>query len=1752
MSFLKLKKDELRLVAEELNLDVPEGAKIVELKCLIENSDIYKSDIELVKCVIDEVIEEKKNKIELEQIKIAESEKLLKLEEIKLLQLQKQLELANIQKDISPDSSKAIVNEDVESTNSLENYIKSVRTLTIAVPTRAESFNLYFQSLEKAFVTKAVPEKFKSEILLTLLGEKVRNLIAYMRQEDLADYEKLKEVILKQYQPTPRDCYLNFNKLQKLPSETYVQFASKLSAMYEYYLQIRGVSDFQSLCELIISDRIFNSLDRELMTHIAIKQGDEFYRPQELGRHLDLYLSSRGKTKPEVYNQQKGRYASFDKNAQNVFISEVKNVKCILCQTNGNHPLYLCPKFKNLSINDRLTVVKEHRLCFKCLSPSCRASKCRFRSCFCNKNHHQLLHFPKTNNLPSQEDRSQELNVNANIFSPRREIESSAVSNPNESRSSQSQSFAGCVQRESEITHSPFVATSVGRSNGINKHVLLSTVKCFIKNKYSKWIEIRCVLDGGSQVSLIRQDCCYRLDLKCEKINTIISALDNSKININRCVKASISNSEGSFEKELTMLVVKRIIDYTPSKILNVGVEIPNTIKLADDNFFVPGNVDILLGGEVFYELLRAEKIYLPGSQLTLQNSVFGFIATGAINDSSEAIVHCALAVEEDLNKTLQKFWEVENLEVELTKSKETAFCEEHFAKTHFRNDEGRYVVSIPLKGEPSCLGESRDVALRQLNSLWNRFSRDHEYFKLYKDFVDEYERLGHLSVVPNNDIPASVYYMPHHGVYRPDKSTTKLRVVFNCSSPTSSGVSLNDIQYNGGVIQDDLFTIMTNFRKHIYAMTADVTMMFRQILVNKEQHSLQRILWRDHANGPTKTLELNRVTYGSVSSPFLAMKTLQQLSIDEGENFPLAAPVLRECFYMDDALCGGSTLLEAKELQRQLIAILEKAGMSLHKWFGNHPELSPNEEDYDFSNLGETKTLGVIWQPLKDCFSFRITVEVDNTYTKRSVMSTIARLFDPLGLIGCVVAKAKIFMQQLWQLKLDWCDTLPEAESREWHQFLVALVSINNIKIDRCIVIDKAVAIEFHGFSDASERCYGAVVYCKSYDSSGKSTVRIVASKSRVAPLKCLTIPRLELCAAVLLSKLMKKVQTAVKLPVENTYFWTDAMIVLAWIQKEPITLKTFVRNRIAIIQELTSISQWRHVPSEQNPADLISRGLDPSKLLETELWWKGPTFLSLPESEYPNRDISVPDRLKEFDTELKNSSNQDSENQLQILNINVNDFLHKLISISNNYLTVLRILSYIFRFVRNAKNPADKLSGPISTGEVNRAEAFLLKSLQHETFPSEMRDLEFGKQVSPKSKLRSLNPFLDVNGLIRVGGRLDNSNMHDNVKHPIVLPPKHHITTLIIQYFHLKYLHVGSQTLLYLIRQKYWPLNGRNLCRYVVHNCITCVKNKPTPAQQLMGQLPKERIEPSHCFTTTGIDLSGPFYVKFKGQRKGILNKIYVVIYVCFCTKAIHLDFVSDLTSLGFIASLKRFFSRRGKASKIYTDNGRNFVGANAELKRLLKLVNTPDESLAKFYSEEKIDWHFNPPRSPNFGGLYEAGVKSFKFHLKRISGNSNFTLEEFITILAEIEGVLNSRPLTPLSAEFDNFETLTPGHFLIGRPITSIQEPHLSDINDNILGKWQRVSKTSERIWKLWKRDYLNNLQERHKWQFSKNNIKVGDLVLIKEENLPSTKWLTGRIVEVFTGSDGKVRIVNIRLPQGNVLKRSIRNVCLLPVF
>ncbi|GFX20950.1 integrase catalytic domain-containing protein [Trichonephila clavipes] len=428
---------------------------------------------------------------------------------------------------------------------------------------------------------------------------------------------------------------------------------------------------------------------------------------------------------------------------------------------------------------------------------------------------------------------------------------------------------------------------------------------------------------------------------------------------------------------------------------------------------------------------------------------------------------------------------------------------------------------------------------------------------------------------------------------------------------------------------------------------------------------------------------------------------------------------------------------------------------------------------------------------------------------------------------------------------------------------------------------------------------------------------------------------------------------------------------------------------------------------------------------------------------------------------------------------------------------------LSYVLRFSNNVNKRKLTLSGPFSATDIDQAETKLIRMVQEQVFLAEIKSLQSKGVVSPNSKLRNLNPFIDSDGLLRVGGWLNNSDLPYVNKHPAILPGNHNLTVQIIVHFHRKNLHTGASSLLHYVREKFWPLNGRSLCRKVVHECLVCFKSRPLVTSQLMGNLPHDRVVPDYPFNCSGVDFCGPFMI-----------------------------------------------SRRGKCAKLYSDNGKTFVGANKELKRFLKLIEDSDDNLAGFLSAEGIEWKFIPPRAPSFGGLWEASVKSIKYHLRRVVSGSNLTYEEFLTVCIQIEGILNSRPLCPLSSNSDDLNALTPAHFLIGRSMTSEVEPNLIELKENALKKWQRITRLVQLIWNKWQRCYLSELQQRNKWQFKKQNVNVGDLVVLIEDNMPTFKWPLGRITEIYSGNDALIRVVKVKTQFGEY-KRAISRVCLLPM-
>jgi hypothetical protein len=445
------------------------------------------------------------------------------------------------------------------------------------------------------------------------------------------------------------------------------------------------------------------------------------------------------------------------------------------------------------------------------------------------------------------------------------------------------------------------------------------------------------------------------------------------------------------------------------------------------------------------------------------------------------------------------------------------------------------------------------------------------------------------------------------------------------------------------------------------------------------------------------------------------------------------------------------------------------------------------------------------------------------------------------------------------------------------------------------------------------------------------------------------------------------------------------------------------------------------------------------------------------------------------------------------------------------------------------------------------------IVKSIQKRSFAEEYHQLSTGGGIEKNSTIRNLSPFLDENGVIRVGGRIRNANLAYNQKHPVLIPKNHNVTEAIIRHFHVKNLHSGTQSTLASIRQQYWPIAGRNKIKQIIHKCISCFRAKPIIAQQKMGDLPVKRLEPARPFINSGLDYCGPILIKtHRGRGKQKTIKAYVCLFICLSTKAIHIELVSDLTADTFLDALKRFVSRRGTVKSIISDNATNFIKANKDLIDLHQFFQNSEISrkLVTTLSNENIQWKFIPPRTPNFGGLWEAGVKSVKFHIKRVVGETVLTYDELYTLLTRIEACLNSRPLVPMSNDPNDLTAITPGHFLIGEALTAPLEPDLTELKINRLSRHQLLERLRQHFWKRWRTEYLSYLQGRTKWQSPSPSLQPGDLVLLVEDNVPPLCWPLGRIQQVHPGSDGNVRVVTVKTNTGTY-KRGVRKVCVIPI-
>lgn len=1479
--------------------------------------------------------------------------------------------------------------------------------------------------------------------------------------------------------------------------------ASKLrkinDSLFKHFTALKSLESDQSLLEFMIIFVVSKKLDSntfrewEVLRNAAgaglptLSDFKEFLK--NTANLLETLESKQGKILPEKHPRLQSKS----------FVSNT--LSCVYCQK--DHALYRCDEFAKLSTNSRISKAKLLGVCLNCLSKGHFIDKCtsKFKCRKCKGKHNTLLHEDK----PQTKSKGQ----------PETSISTDSV--------------------EPNKTISAFCSNDV--------QVLLPTATAKIISNDGSYHTARILLDSGSQSNFIRSDFCKRLNLQTLDSNITVSGLGKATSRIRSRCDVKLQAPHTNFKMNIACLVLDEITGDTPSFcVKRNSFKIPPNIQLSDPTFDKPGTIDILIGSPAFWQLLCIGQVQLGINLPILQKTRLGWVISGPTATVATPSVQCNLSCFEDPTDSLARFWQIEHYPTEKVRTVEENACEAHFIETTRRDSNGRFIVSIPLKQPVEVLGDSYQVAQNRFLSLERRLQANPVLATRYYNFIQEYIDLGHMSVTEPNSSEIS-YYLPHHGVQKEESLTTKLRVVFNGSQNTTTGHSLNSIQLVGPTIQQDLFSILVRFRKHAVAIAADIEKMYRQVLVEPSQRCLQRILWRSSPAEPIHTYNLNTVTYGTASASFLAIRSLTQLGNECEVSSPDVSRVIKEDFYVDDLLSGASTQLHASNLCAELNRILSSGCFQLRKWISNHPQVLEGIPDshihpgvLEFGDHEHTRTLGLIWFFQHDHLMYTISNASNVQVTKRNMLSEIAQIFDPLGLISPCTITAKIMLQQLWTEKLAWDDPVPKCIQAKWSSYRNELVTLNDLKIQRHVLCKQPTEVELHGFCDASINGFGACIFIRSKDEEGRVQVNLLCSKSRVSPLKPLTIPKLELCGAVLLAKLTEQVQKAFDLPISRCFFWSDSTVVLGWLKTSPNMLKTFVCNRVADIQQLTSHGTWRHVPTKCNPADLLSRGVPPQFLKESNLWWHGPPWLCEDESSWPISNFTR--------TELP-----EMKRESQCISVTTREpfpFDYRL-----SLFRLTRVTAYCLRFRNNPlKSQADRLLGPFTADELKESLLVLVKLSQQESFPDELKLLSQGKPLRSSSSLISLNPFLDSKGMLRVGGRLHNSQFSYDKKFPLLISGKHPLTKPLVTQEHLRLLHAGPQLLLSNLRDRYWIISGRNIVKQVVHRCLKCFRLSPQLTEPIMGNLPSSRLQPTPPFHVTGVDYGGPFLIKDRKGRGSKTIKSYLCLFICFATKAVHLELVTDLSTETFLMAFRRFVARRGKPLHVYSDNGTNFVGAQSELRELGTFLKEQSSAIPESVTSEGINWHFIPAHSPHFGGLWEAGIKSSKFHLRRVIGNTLLNFEEMSTLLSQVESTLNSRPISPLSADPSDLQPLTPAHFLIGRPSAALPDPDLAEVPESRLSIFQKVQKMHQHLWKRWNKEYVSELQQRSKWRINISQLAADALVLIKEDNTPPLRWKLGRVVELHPGNDGVNRVASVRTSNG-IVKRSFAKLCPLPM-
>ncbi|XP_075156642.1 uncharacterized protein LOC142229926 [Haematobia irritans] len=871
--------------------------------------------------------------------------------------------------------------------------------------------------------------------------------------------------------------------------------------------------------------------------------------------------------------------------------------------------------------------------------------------------------------------------------------------------------------------------------------------------------------------------------------------------------------------------------------------------------------------------------------------------------------------------------------------------------------------------------------------------------------------------------------------------------------------------------------SILFRFRQKQYAVTADIEQMFHRIFVKEDDRYAQKFLWRNcDASREPDVYIMNVLIFGASCSPCISQYVKNLHASKYEVQYPEAVSAIINNHYVDDFLLSADTAEQAIKVSKNVHFIHSEAGFNLRNWCSNSSEVleslnAQRTEDKCLSGLDKFETekvLGVFWKPCDDTITFKISKTIIDSQlfigtkepTKRELPKILMSVYDSLGLIGnflmylkTIVVKGIITLQEIWRSGVGWDESVLQPQVEKWKKWFIHLPKLQELKIPRCYIKHihnyETAVVDLHVFADASENGYAAVAYFRIF-AGNEFVVALIGSKTRVAPLKLASIPRLELMAALIAARYANNIIEGHDIEIRKKVFWSDSKTVLSWIRSDHRKYHQFVAVRVSEILHLSEIADWHWVPGKQNVADEATKWTSVPNLSESGRWFNGPEFLKLPEHMWP-KEIS---NTAPTQVEIKQCLNVVTASEPLIL---LNRF--------SLWTRALRTTAFVIKFCRLLINKSYRPETELTQSEISAAEVLLVKQAQRESFFNEIGLLEKNKYIPKGSSIYKLSPFLHSDGILRVNSRISNANVPEELMYPAILPKDCYLTKLLILHYHNLFHHANSETAVNELRQR-----------------------------------------------------------------------------------AVHIELVSTLNTSSCIMAIRNFICRRGTPRELFSDNGTNFVGAERELRQAIKEIDTNE--LIRSFTSATMKWNFNSPSSPHMGGAWERLVRSVKTVLYKILPERCPSEEVLRSMMAEVENIINSRPLTYIPIDGENKEALTPNHLLLGssnglKPLASYD-----DAGVVLRQSWLSSQQVAEQFWRRWVSEYLSTLTCRTKWFEKAKPLEVGDLVVVVDPSNPRNVWPRGKVIEIFKASDGQVRRAKV-LTSCGVLERPAVKLAVLDV-